>query len=316
MKDVSYASPAPYDDTMPSMIAPKEIISRLPDDSDDPRHIIDILLEERCTKMASSPFWPLYKRTIYPLLRYQNAVKMADDVVGKSAMDTLNHISQLLTLNVTTQNLERIPKKGRIILASTHPTGIADGIAMFDVLKNVRPDMKIFANRDAIRSAPQLAELIIPVEWLQEKRTRQRSRETLIETKAAFSREECIVLFPSGRLAYMQDRVLTEQDWMISVVSLARKYDCKVIPIHMAARNSWMYYWFRNLNDELRDITLFNELLNKKNKPFHLTIGNPIDPDELDGDPEEVTKALREHAVFDVPKDLPWKKIITDAAST
>jgi len=274
--------------------------TRLVDDRDDPRHIIDILLEERCEKLQTSPLWPLYRSVLYPLLRYQQAVKMADDVSGQSAMDTLNHLSSLLTLDVTSEHLQRLPKSGRIIVASTHPTGIADGIAMFDVLKEIRPDMMIFANRDAIRAAPQLRDLIIPVEWVMEKRTRQRSRETLIETKKAFEQEKCIVLFPSGKLAYMKDRVLTEQEWMISVVTLARKYQCNVIPVNMRARNSWMYYWFRNLNDELRDITLFNELLNKKNKPFHLNFGPMISYQALNGDPEIVTKALQNHAVYDL----------------
>ncbi len=282
-------------------------MNRLPDDANDPRHIIDILLEERCEKMHAHPLWPIYKRVLYPILRYREAVKMANEMHGKTGMGILNHVSDLLTLNVTTQNIDIIPKTGRIIVASTHPTGIADGVAMFDALKNHRPDMMVFANRDAIRAAPQLGEMIIPVEWVEKKRTRQRSRETLIETKHAFETEKCIVIFPSGRLAYMKDRILTEQDWMNSVVNLARKYKCDVIPVHMAARNSWLYYWFRNLGTELRDITLFNELLNKKKKPFHLTFGKRISWEDLSGDADRVTTALRAHAVHNVISGTTWK---------
>lgn len=282
------------------------VTNRLGEDSSDPRHIIDILLEERCVKMQANPLWPLYKRILYPILRYREAVRMADEMPGKNGMGVLDHVSELLTLNVTTENLDIVPKSGRIIIASTHPTGIADGVAIFDALKAHRPDMMIFANRDAIRAAPQLDEIIIPVEWVQEKRTRQRSRETLIETKKAFEYEKCLVLFPSGRLAYMKDRVLTEQEWMNSVVNLARKYQCDVVPVHMQARNSWLYYWFRNLGTELRDITLFNELLNKKNKPFHLTFGSKISHNDLKGDPDIVTTALRNHAVEHVVSDTPW----------
>lgn len=281
--------------------------ARLPDDADDPRHIIDILLEERCESMLRNPLWWLHKAVLYPLLRYREAVRMANDIAPLSARQGFDHLSDTLSLNVTTSGLENLPAKGRVIIASTHPTGIADGIAMFDAIKAKRPDLVFYANRDAIRAAPQLEELIIPVEWVLEKRTRQRSRETLAATKIAFQEERCLVIFPSGRLAFMDDnKVLTEQDWMSSVVSLARKYKCDVVPVHMKGRNSWLYYWFRNLGKELRDITLFNELLNKKKKPFHLTFGSIISHKDLSGDPDIVTSALKNHAVYHVVDNKEW----------
>ncbi|MEL6379150.1 MAG: 1-acyl-sn-glycerol-3-phosphate acyltransferase [Pseudomonadota bacterium] len=288
---------------------PADVPARLPEDVDDPRHIIDILLEERCQSMQKDFLWPLYKAVLYPLLRHGEAVKMADAIHPLTACEAFTHLSDILSLSLITHGLETVPRTGRLIIASTHPTGIADGIAMFDALKAVRPDMAFYANRDAIRAAPQFRDMIIPVEWLQEKRTRQRSRETLAATRAAFDEGRCLVIFPSGRLAYMnEDKVLTEQDWMTSVVSLARKYECDVVPVHMAARNSWLYYWFRNLGPELRDITLFNELLNKKRKRFTLTFDKPIAHTDLSGDPESLTRALRAHAVHNIPANVPWQR--------
>lgn len=281
----------------------------MPDDIDDPRHIIDILLEERCQSMQSNRLWPLYKAILYPILRYREAVKMADAIKPMNARIAFDHLSSILSLNLTVQGLENVPTTGRVIIASTHPTGIADGIAMFDALKQIRPDMVFYANRDAIRAAPQLEDIIIPVEWLMERRTRQRSRETLAATRTAFDDERCLVIFPSGRLAYMnEEKVLTEQDWMSSVVSLARKFDCDVVPVNMQARNSWLYYWFRRLGPELRDITLFNELLNKKRKPFTLTFGPVIPHEQLAGDADAVTTALRAHAVEGIPSNRPWQQ--------
>jgi len=238
---------------------------------------------------------------------------MADDIAPMTANEAFEHLSSNLDLDLSVSGLENLPREGRVIIASTHPTGIADGIAMFDALKNARPDMVFYANRDAIRAATQLEDIIIPVEWLQEKRTRQRSRETLAATREAFDAERCLVIFPSGRLAFMDDdKVLTEQEWMSSVVSLARKFECQVVPVNMSARNSWLYYWFRNLGPELRDITLFNELLNKKGKSFNLRFGSPISPDDLAGDPETVTAALRQHAVENIPAQVSWRPLAPD----
>ena len=281
---------------------------RLPDDADDPRHIVDILLEERCQTMLQNPFWWAHKAVLYPLLRYRRAIRMADTIAPLSAWAGFQHLSDTLAMKMTTTGIGNIPETGRIIIASTHPTGIADGIAMFDALKARRPDMVFYANRDALRAAPQLGEMIIPVEWLVEKRTRERSRETLAATRQAFADERCVVIFPSGRLAYIdKNKRMVEQEWMSTVVSLARKYKCDIIPTSMTGRNSWLYYWFRNLGPELRDITLFNELLNKKGKSFHVTFGERISWQDLAGNVDDVTAALREHALSDVLAGRAWK---------
>ncbi|MBY0420976.1 MAG: 1-acyl-sn-glycerol-3-phosphate acyltransferase, partial [Parvularculaceae bacterium] len=235
---------------------------RVPD-----KHVVDVLIEERAPKLVASRLWPLYRAVLYPLLQEPKAKRMANRIATMSGRDAMDHVSAMLQLRVRTRGIEHVPSTGRVIIAPIHPTGIADGIAMYDALLARRPDLIFFANRDAIRVAPRLQELLIPVEWVLAKRTRQRSRETLVDTKKAFTEERCVVLFPSGRLAFMdENKVLTEQEWEPSVAIFARKYECPVVPVHIKSRNSWLYYWFRRLNPELRDITLFNELLNKKGR--------------------------------------------------
>jgi putative hemolysin len=274
------------------------------------KHIVDILIEERAKTLIKSPFWPLYRAILYPLLKEPEAKRMADAIGAKSGAAAMAHVSSILALDAVATGLENIPSSGRVIIASVHPTGIADGVAMHDALARVRKDVVFFANRDAIRVSPGFSDLLIPVEWVAEKRTRQRSRETLIEAKRAFTDERCVVLFPSGRLAMMgEDKQLIEREWMTSVAIFARKYECAVVPAHIAARNSPLYYWFWKLNAELRDITLFNELLNKKGKRYDIRFGPAIPADALGGDPVEVTKALRDHAAFDVPAGRPWARL-------
>lgn len=271
------------------------------------KHMVDVLIEERAQKLIKSPLWPLYRSILYPLLKEPRARAMADAIADLSGVAAMDYVSDILRLDVVVEGLNHIPDRGRVLIASVHPTGIADGVAMYDALKGKRPDFTFFANRDAIRVAPRLSEVVIPVEWVMEKRTRLRSRETLVEAKKAFLSERCVILFPSGRLAFMDEKkVLTEREWLTSVAIFARKYDCAVIPAHITARNSWLYYWFWKLNTELRDITLFNELLNKRGKRFEIKFGPAIAAEELDGDPVTVTKALREHAAYDVPAGRRW----------
>lgn len=280
------------------------------------KHIVDTLIEERAHKLTRSRLWPLYRSVLYPLLLHRKAKRMADAIAPLPGRGVMDYISDLLHLDLAVAGLENVPEKGRVLIAPTHPTGIPDGVAVYDALKARRPDMTFFANRDAMRAAPGLADMIIPVEWVEEKRTMPRSRETLVAAIKAFNAEQCVILFPSGRIAYMDEtRTLVEQDWLPSVAIFARKYNCTVVPAHIEARNSWLYYWFWNLSTELRDITLFHELLNKKGKPYKISLGKPVPPEALKGDPPQVADALRRHAMAHGGAAPAWRPLATGDGS-
>jgi putative hemolysin len=194
-----------------------------------------------------------------------------------------------------------VPAEGGIILVSNHPTGIADGIAMFDALRDRRPDMVFFANRDALRVAPGFGDMIIPVEWRAGAKSHRKSRDTLEGSAKAFAAQRAVVLFPSGRLAFRQGGRLTERPWQSSVVTLARRYGFPIVPVHINARNSTLFYLLSRISTEMRDMTLFHELLNKKGDSFALTFGRPIDVDRLDADPCVAIKALHDFVTQRLP---------------
>ena len=268
-----------------------------------PGHIVDTLIAERGQRIVKNPLWPVMRPFLYTLLRYGRALKFANDIQGKSGFQSFQYMSDLLKLDVTVQNAERIPEKGGFILVSNHPTGIADGVAIFDLLKAKRPDLMIFANRDAVRVNPRFSEMIIPVEWREEYKSKLKTRETLVLTNKTVEDGKVMVLFPSGRIAYWENGKLNERPWKTSAVGLARKYNLPILPIHMRARNSGLFYWFAKWSTELRDMTVFYELLNKKGNHFDFSIGQMIQPHELEGDVADVTKALEHHTVFDLAAD-------------
>jgi hypothetical protein len=50
-------------------------------------------------------------------------------------------------------------------------------------------------------------------------------------------------------------------------------------------------------------MTIFRELLNKKGRSYSITIGRPIQPAQLEGEPGEVIARLQEHTVFGLAAD-------------
>lgn len=257
-------------------------------------HICDVLIAERAPRLTRSVFWPVVRPVLYRLLNYRQAVRMADAVQTLSGGEAFDYMSDLLDLKVAVLNPERIPATGRCIIVANHPTGIADGIAVFDAIRARRNDAVFFANADAVRVSPRLGEAIIPVEWVVSKRTREKTRETLQAAKAAFEAERCVVMFPAGRLARIgRDGSVTDPEWAQTAASLARKYNAPVVPIHVSGPYSRLFHWFDRVSQELRDITLFHELLNKRRKPFQLKVGRPIPPSRLDIDAGKATYALK-----------------------
>jgi putative hemolysin len=272
-------------------------------------HIIDVLIAERAPKLAATPVWPLLRPLLYQVLDYAKAVRMADAIAPLPGYAALEHISALLELKVATSGLERIPAKGRAVVVCNHPTGIADGIAVYDALKGLRPDLCFYANSDAHRVSPRFSDVLIPVEWVEAKRTRERTRTTLLLTREAMEAERLLVIFPAGRLARQQaDGEVCDPPWQPSAVSMARKYETPVIPIHVAGPWSGLFHFFNRFSTELRDMTLFHEFLNKRGRAYHLTVGPPIAPEALDGDPAEVTEQLKAYVerVLPAAPDRPF----------
>jgi putative hemolysin len=260
-------------------------------------HIVDQLIVERSLNLSRNPVWPFIRPLLMRAFHYRKAVRMADDVRDLPGFEAMEYLSRLLRLNVGVLGLENVPKTGTFILAPSHPTGIADGIAVFDAFKALRPDMIFFANRDALRVAAGFRDLVIPVEWRPSEKSHAKGRDTLEMTARAFAANRLVVLFPSGRIAYWHEGKLTERPWQTSIVALARRYECPVVPVNIQARNSGLFYFLSRFSTDLRDITVFHELLNKTGRSYRITVGKPVPTDALEGDAAAVTARLQAHTV-------------------
>ena len=276
-------------------------------------HIVDLLILERTKKLSGSRLWPLYRFLLNTFLGYKRAVKMADAIVPLTGAQAFDYTSDMLNLDVRVTGQEHIPREGAFIMAINHPTGIADGLAIYDAVKPIRPDMKFYANEDAVRLNDKFTDIIIPVPWRRDEKSRAKSRKALVETAKALKGGEALILFPSGRIAFMdKNKQQTEQVWLNSVAALPKKYDVPVIPVHLTARNSWLYYWFWNVNEELRDMTLFHELLNKRGQTFTLKIGAPILPAQLPDDNDVAAAKLRNYVINHLPAGRGWETYPAD----
>lgn len=273
------------------------------------RHIIDLLIEERAPRLSRTWAWPILRPALYQILNYRRAVEMADAIAPLGGAEALAHLSAILRLRLDTYGEDRIPRTAPFLMLANHPTGITDGMAVYDALKPIRPDHMFYANSDAQRVCPRFDEVLIPVEWVMAKRTRERTRVTLKMTGEAIAAGRPIVIFPAGRLARLRgDGRLTDPEWMSSAVSIARKYSLPIVPCHVAGPHAFWFHLFDKFSRELRDMTLFRELLNKSGHAYRLTFGPLIPAEATQGEAVSVTRRIKHYVerVLARDKDAPF----------
>ena len=258
------------------------------------REVVDQLIEERAPWLRrQGPAVAMVRPLLHRILLYERTIKIGEALEPMPAADVMQSLADMIALHVEVAGLEHLPRHGPALVVANHPTGIADGIVLYGALAKIRPDLFFFANADAIRVMPQLAGLIAPVEWRPEKRSHKQNRETMDYARTAFGDGRLGVLFPSGRLAKRRWWWLNERPWLASGAMMARKFNLPVVPLHVTARNSALFYLFDRIHPTLRDITLFHEVLNKGRQRYRLTLGAAMDPDTLPAGSNEAIEVMR-----------------------
>jgi putative hemolysin len=256
---------------------------------------IDPLITERAPWAAREHLAGRLSRPVLDrMLAYGRTLQLAETLDPLPATEVMNRAARMIARDVAVTGAENVPAHGSALIVANHPTGIADGLVLTRVLSARRPDAFFYANADILRVMPQLADVIAPVEWRPEKRSHAKARETMAYTRRALAQGRLGVIFPAGRLAKRRGLTLHERPWMASAASIARKFDLDVIPVHLDAHNSPLFYTFDLMHPTLRDITLFHETLNKGRTHYGVTIGAPIPAASLPEDPQAAIAALRD----------------------
>ena len=278
----------------PTAVDPARAISLARERRSVACRLVDEMILDRAPSLATSRWAPWYRRLIDRMIGYQGLVDLVDQCRScRSGAELADLIVERTALVATSTRLQRTPAAGGCILIANHPTGIADGAALYDQIRPLRRDLSMLVFHDVLKVNPAAADVFIPVEWRPRLRDATNLLHTMAGTMQALSAGRLVVMFPSGRLAFWNGLRLRERPWKSTFVTLALKYDVPVIPIHIAARNSWAFYALSQISTELRDIQSIREAQNKAGTHYRITFGRPIQPCDLDGDPDAIATRLQ-----------------------
>ncbi len=170
---------------------------------------------------------------------------------------------------------ENIPEKGRYMIASNHPLGGLDGMALMQVVGRVRKDI-VFPVNDILLFLPNLKDLFIPIN---KHGTNTENLEVIHKT---FESEKMILYFPAGLVSRKQHGKIEDLEWKKTFISKAVHYKRDVIPVYINGNNSDFFYNLARIRKvigikaNIEMLYLPNEMFKQKNKTIEIIIGKAI----------------------------------------
>lgn len=199
-----------------------------------------------------------------------------------------------LNTSIKTEGLENIPKTGGCIIASNHPLGGLDGIALMKAVGEIRPDIKFLVN-DILLSIDNLKPLFLGVN-----KHGANPRDAMRVIDEGYASEQAILVFPAGMVSRKLKDGIGDLEWTKSFISKSKKYERPIIPVYINGRNSNFFYnlsRFRiklGIKANLEMFYLADEMFKQRNKTITIRFGEPVS-----------------HTLFDKSKPLVgWANVI------
>lgn len=225
----------------------------------------------------------------------------------------LEHLDVALSVDRT--ELSRIPTSGPVVVVCNHPFGGIEGIALAWVLKQVRPDVKLFANV-LLHRIPELRDLFLFVDPFSGAGT-ARAHVNAKAIRAALSwlsHGGLLGVFPAGEVASFDVKTLrvADTEWSPTVAGLARRAGAVVVPAFIPGRNRVFFHASGLVHPALRTALLPREFLARRGKPLELRIGTPVPASRLAefNDDAEAIAYLRDRTEILMERGLTPRAIV------
>lgn len=193
--------------------------------------------------------------------------------------------------------LARFPE-GPFITVSNHPYGGLDGIILLDLVGKYRPDYQVMVNLilDKITAMRPTFIAVDPIKTNNPEKkaiTMQGIRRAMAHVKNGHP----LGFFPAGAVSKIDNTLhIRDRQWQPTITRLIKQLKVPVIPIYFHGHNSTFFNILGLIDWRLRSARLPKEIFNKREKEIHISIGEPISPEEIEGfhDLEALGTFLRE----------------------
>lgn len=179
-----------------------------------------------------------------------------------------------ITLNLV--GLKNIPKTEKCIVASNHPLGGLDGLALMLAVGKVRKDL-LFPVNDLLMNVKSLQPLFIPINKLGS------NAENIKIINDTFASDHLVCYFPFGLVSRKRNGEIKDLEWKTTFISKAKRFKRDIVPTHISGRNTNFFYNLANYRKKLgikmniEMIYLPGEMIKQEGQTLKITFG-PVIP--------------------------------------
>ena len=171
--------------------------------------------------------------------------------------------------------LENIPRTDKCIIASNHPLGGLDGMALMLAVSRARKDI-VFPVNDLLMNVKNLEPLFIPIN------KHGSNAENIRIINDTFASDKVVCYFPAGLVSRKRGRKIRDLEWKTTFITKAKRFKRDIIPTHINGRNTHFFYNLANFRKKagikanLEMLYLVDEFHKQKNKTLIITFGPKI----------------------------------------
>lgn len=177
--------------------------------------------------------------------------------------------------------LENVPETEKCIIASNHPLGGLDGMALMLAVSHVRDDI-VFPVNDILMNVKNLEPLFIPIN------KHGSNAENIKIINDTFASDKVVCYFPAGLVSRKTGGEVKDMEWKSTFITKAKRFKRDIIPTHISGRNTNFFYNLANyrkklgIKANLEMLYLVDEFHKQKNQTLIITFGPSIPYETFD----------------------------------
>lgn len=179
-----------------------------------------------------------------------------------------------IELQTPQTEIDRIPKKGPLIVTANHPHGLVDGMVLAELIGRVRQDYKILT-RSLLTGVAEIDQFMIPVPFDHEPDALEKSIEMRKSAMEHLANGGALVLFPSGVVASAERWFgpAIEKEWNAFTAKMIFRSGADVLPIKFPGQNSRAYQIASQISAPIRQGLLLYEVRHALDRPQRPIVG-------------------------------------------
>uniref|UniRef100_A0A8H9YXS0 L-ornithine N(alpha)-acyltransferase n=1 Tax=Pseudomonas tritici TaxID=2745518 RepID=A0A8H9YXS0_9PSED len=262
---------------------------------------LDSVLDDLWPQARPAPWQKSLLKRLFHEEEFQQFAATHRHLKGLDMVEqVLEHLDIICT--IPAHDLEQIPEHGPLVIIANHPTGTLDGLALMYAVSRVRRDVKVVTNRLLSHLEP-LSSLFIPVDNMGGKT----AKSSLMHMEQHLQNAGVLIFFPAGEVSRPTRTGIRDKKWHSGFIKLANKLRAPLLPMHIQAHNSLLFYASTLVSPTLSMLLLMQQMFRRQHSRLPIKIGQQIAWSHWFSatlSPREMAEQCRQH-VMRLGKGLP-----------